>query len=100
MKLAILIAATLPLIGTKFGTLPEGKGKAVVESRCYACHSSDILLQQRLTQKQWTATVEKMTRWGAGVTEEEKPVIIEYLAKHFGLENKGFKARHTRVIGK
>ena len=75
MKLAILIAL-LPLVGTKLATLPEGKGKSVVESRCYACHSADLLIQQRLTEKQWTATVEKMTRWGAPVTDDEKPVII------------------------
>ncbi len=98
MKLAILLAAALPLIGTKFGTLPEGKGKSAVESRCYACHSADLLLQQRLTQKQWTATVEKMMRWGAGVTEDEKPVIIDYLAKHFGVDNRSFKPRHTLPI--
>jgi len=99
MKLAILIAL-LPLVGTKLATLPEGKGKAVVESRCYACHSADLLVQQRLTGKQWTATVEKMTRWGAAVTDAEKPVIVEYLAKRFGVDNKGFKATRVRTIGK
>jgi hypothetical protein len=48
---AIVLAFLLPLIGTKFGVLPEGKGKSVVESRCYACHSSDMLLQQRLDRE-------------------------------------------------
>jgi Quinohemoprotein amine dehydrogenase A, alpha subunit, haem binding len=97
---AIVLAFLLPLIGTKFGVLPEGKGKSVVESRCYACHSSDMLLQQRLTEKQWTAEVEKMTRWGAAVTDDEKPVIITYLAKHFGLDNKNFKATKVAPMRK
>jgi hypothetical protein len=99
MKLAILIAL-LPLVGTKLATLPEGKGKSVVESRCYACHSADLLVQQRLTAKQWTATVEKMTRWGAPVTDDEKPVIIEYLAKRFGVDNKGFRATKVRPMAR
>lgn len=94
---AVVIAFLLPLIGTKFGVLPEGKGKSVVESRCYACHSSDMLMQQRLTQKQWTAEVEKMTRWGAAVTDAEKPVIIDYLAKHFGADNRNFKPLKVRM---
>jgi len=94
---AIVIAFLLPLIGTKYGVLPEGKGKSVVESRCYACHSSDMLMQQRLTPKQWTAEVEKMTRWGAAVTDAEKPVIIDYLAKHFGVDNKNFKPAKVRM---
>lgn len=94
---ALVLAFLLPLIGTKFGVLPEGKGKTVVESRCFACHSSDMLLQQRLTEKQWTAEVEKMTRWGAAVTNDEKPVLIAYLAKHFGVDNKSFKATKVKL---
>ena len=96
---AVVLAFLLPIIGTKLGTLPEGKGKAAVESRCYACHSSDMLLQQRLTEKQWTATVEKMMRWGAPVTDDEKPVIIEYLKKHFGPDNR-FKATKVRPMAR
>jgi cytochrome c1 len=92
MKLAAMLIALLPIVGTKFATLPEGRGKPVVESRCYACHSADLLMQQRLTEKQWTAAVEKMIRWGAPVTDAEKPVIIEYLAKRFGVDNRSFKA--------
>ena len=99
MKLAILIAL-LPIVGTKLATLPEGKGKSVVESRCYACHAADLLVQQRLTEKQWTAAVEKMTRWGAPVTDDEKPVIIEYLAKHFGVDNNRFKATKVRPMAR
>ena len=100
MKLAAILLAVLPVVGTKFGTLPEGKGKPAVESRCYTCHSSDMLLQQRLTSKQWTATVEKMMRWGAAVTDDEKPVIIDYLPKHFGVDNNRFKATKVRPMAK
>ena len=85
--LIILIAAMLPSAGTKFKELPPGPGKAAVESACYACHSADLLAQQRLTEKQWTAAVEKMTRWGSDVTPQSKPVIIEYLSRHFGPGN-------------
>ena len=85
---AFVLFATLPILGTHFKTLPKGEGKAQVEAACYPCHSADLLAQQRLTEKQWTAAVEKMMRWGAEVKEADKPVIIAYLAKHFGPENK------------
>lgn len=90
MKLAIalILAATLPTPGTQFKQLPNGKGKAEVEAACYACHSADLLAQQRLNEKQWTATVEKMMRWGAVVAPEKKDVVIQYLAKNFGSGNK------------
>ena len=90
----LLLLADLPLLGTKFKTLPAGKGKAETEAACYACHSADLLVQQRLTPKQWTATVEKMTRWGAPVDEKSRQVIVDYLAKHFG---PGAKFTPTKV---
>ena len=86
--LALVLAAALPVPGTKLKELPPGKAKADVEAACYACHAADLLVQQRLTQKQWTATIEKMMRWGAVVPAEKKTPIIDYLAKNFGPNNK------------
>lgn len=84
----VLILAVLPMPGTQLKQLPPGPGRAEVEAACYACHSADLLVQQRLTEKQWTATVEKMMRWGSDVPAEQKDVIIRYLSRHFGPENR------------
>ena len=97
--LVLILAATLPLPGTKFKDLPPGKAKADVEAACYSCHSADILVQQRLTPKQWTATVDKMIRWGAVVPPEKKTPIVDYLSKHFGPANR-FVPTRVRVAGK
>ena len=86
MKLWILLA--LPLLGTQFKPLPPGPARPAVEAACYPCHAADIMVQQRLTEKQWTATVEKMIRWGAEVKDAEKAAMIAYLAKNFGPSNK------------
>lgn len=86
--LIVLILAALPVPGTQFKQLPAGKGKADVEAACYACHSADLLAQQRLNEKQWTATVEKMMRWGAVVPDAKKSVVIAYLSRNFGPDNK------------
>ncbi|HYK02375.1 MAG TPA: cytochrome c [Thermoanaerobaculia bacterium] len=86
--LLVFLLAALPTPGTQFKQLPQGKGRAEVEAACYACHSADILVQQRLTEKQWTATVDKMIRWGAVVPESDKSVVVAYLAKQFGPGNK------------
>jgi hypothetical protein len=94
--LALILAATLPMPGTKFKELPAGKARADVEAACYACHSADLLVQQRLTPRQWTATVEKMMRWGAVVPEPKKTPIIDYLSKNFGPGNK-FTPTKVRV---
>lgn len=96
----VFLVLLLPMLGTQFKTLPPGPAKAKVEAACYACHSADILVQQRLTPKQWTSVVEKMMRWGAVVPESEKQVIVDYLAKHFGPGNKGFAATKVTPVGR
>jgi mono/diheme cytochrome c family protein len=85
---ALILAAVLPAAGTQFKQLPAGTGKAEVETACFTCHSADLLAQQRLNEKQWTAAVEKMMRWGANVPPEKKSVVIAYLLKNFGPANK------------
>jgi len=87
-KQRVAFDASLPLLGTKFHPLPAGAGKELVESACLPCHSADILVQQRLTEKQWTASVDKMIRWGAVVDEKRKAELVAYLARHFGPDNK------------
>jgi hypothetical protein len=98
-KRVVSYDAALPALGTKFHSLPAGPGKDLVEASCIRCHSADMLAQQRLTEKQWTATVEKMMRWGAVVKDEDKTPIITYLAKHFGPDNRAFNPAKARPVG-
>jgi len=97
----MLLGATKPLppLGTQFHTLPKGAGKAETEAACLRCHSADMLAQQRLTEKQWTAGVEKMVRWGAVVSEQDKARIIAYLSRNFGPDN-AFVPAKTKAVGK
>lgn len=55
------------------------RGKTLFEAKCAACHGDDLTKQQRLSKPGWTKEVEKMVRWGAEVSDEEKPVLVEYL---------------------
>ena len=92
-----ILMAVLPMPGTQFKQLPNGPGKAEVEAACYACHSADLLAQQRLTEKQWVASVEKMVRWGAVVPDAQKDVIVKYLARHFGPANRFVPTRTAPI---
>lgn len=91
---------TLPELGIQLPILPEGAGRAVVDRACLSCHSGDMLQQQRLTEKQWTATVTKMIGWGAALGDEEKAQVITYLAQHFGPDNDRFRPVVTRPVGR
>ena len=56
-------------------------------------------MQQRLTEKQWMASVEKMMRWGAVVADADKAKMIQYLSKNFGPQNK-FTPTKVRPAGR
>ena len=60
----------LPVLGAELGAFPEGPMKALADQACLHCHSADMVRQQRLNEKQWTAEVNKMAGWGAAVVGE------------------------------
>lgn len=84
-------AAELPRLGTVLVPFPPGAGKEVADQACLNCHSSDVARQQKLTEKQWTATVTKMIGWGAEVRADRKEELIRYLAANFGPGNDSFR---------
>lgn len=55
----------------------------LVANRCGICHSTDMVTQQRLDRSRWTATVDKMIRWGAGLSPEERDILVKYLAVQY-----------------
>jgi cytochrome c5 len=99
-KRRIRFDPALPRLGVKLAPLPAGSGKTIAEAACLECHSTDLLCQQHLADKQWTASVEKMIRWGAEVPDRDKAALLAYLTKNFGPDNKSFHPVHTRPVGK
>jgi len=61
--------------------MPEGPGKAKLESVCMAYHTPRYVLDQpQLPRKTWEAEVAKMrTAYGAPVAEEDVAGIVDYL---------------------
>jgi cytochrome c5 len=91
---------SLPVPGAQLAELPPGLGKATADAACLKCHSSDMLRQQRLNEKQWAAGVTKMAGWGADVPEAKRDELIAYLVKNFGPDNDRFKPVVTRPTGR
>jgi len=90
----------LPELGTELGQLPPGSMKAVADEACLHCHSADLIRQQRLNEKQWTAEVKKMIGWGAAVPEEKKDALVAYLFEHFGPDNDRFRPVVAHPLGR
>jgi hypothetical protein len=52
---------------------------------CRVCHDEDLSAQQRLTREGWGREVDKMIRWGARVSPEERSPLVEFLATRWGV---------------
>ena len=83
-------APDLPLAGTEIPLLPPGEAQTLAQTHCLACHASDMIQQQRLTETQWRAEVDKMQHWGADIHDEDKTALVLYLMSRFGPDNDRF----------
>jgi competence protein ComEA len=63
--------------------LPDGPGKDVTVRACGPCHETRRAASVRLTRDGWAAVIDNMQTRGAKVSDEEFPVILDYLATHF-----------------
>jgi cytochrome c oxidase cbb3-type subunit III len=61
----------------------EQDSKRLLTARCAVCHSTDLIVQQRLTPTQWIKTLSKMERWGAQISSAEQTQLANYLAARY-----------------
>lgn len=63
-----------------------GDGKALFEQKCNVCHSKDRATKKLKTANEWGNTVMRMKNAnGAGITDSDAKIIIDYLAKNYSL---------------
>ena len=67
----------------------QERGADLIQATCVACHGDDLIRQQRLTRDGWSRELDKMIGWGAVVTPEERPLLLNALTG----------ARPTRTAG-
>jgi mono/diheme cytochrome c family protein len=81
--LAVGLAAGRPA-AQPANPLPPGEHMALVLGACIMCHSPEMVAQQRLDRPTWQAIVDRMITYGAPITPETRPLILEYLATRLG----------------
>lgn len=60
-------------------------GKALMEKTCgQSCHKLDLVIAQRMTEKDWNAIVHNMVARGAKASDSQIKAIVEYLSNNFG----------------
>jgi virginiamycin B lyase len=65
-------------------TLPDGKGRDVVQRACVACHTLRTISNSGgFTSAGWQTELNGMIERGAKVPQEQVPVVLEYLTANF-----------------
>jgi mono/diheme cytochrome c family protein len=72
--------------------LPAEPGVELARAKCLGCHEADLIVAQKLARAGWIREIEKMTRWGARVSDEEKEKLADYFAAHFAPAKKAAAA--------
>lgn len=85
--LLILLALATPALAQEDpSVLPEGPGQEEVFYGCTACHSTAIIRRSAFDRARWDSLMDWMTNTHgmAPLEGEERRVIVDYLAQHFG----------------
>ena len=67
--------------------LLPGQGGTTVQHRCTSCHALSVVTSKRASKPQWIQIVNQMVTRGAQITDDEIPIVIDYLAANFNLSS-------------
>ena len=81
-----------------FQGLPLGKGIKLVLENCTVCHSTDIILQNHMSRKNWkkTITLMQQERGMAKLNKQDQKIILDYLSKYQGIGGNGNSSKTVR----
>jgi cytochrome c5 len=66
-----------------YGPLPDGPGKAILLNVCTQCHRLDRVRLRGGTRQDWDDLLSHMLNEGAPLSDEEYPILLNYLARNF-----------------
>jgi cytochrome c5 len=65
------------------GPLPEGKGKDILLNTCTLCHDLGRVRAHTVSREEWEETLLAMLNEGAMLSDQDFPVLLNYLARNF-----------------
>ena len=86
--LVFAVFLTSPVLAQQ---LPDGPGKEILEKQCTTCHTLEIIVDKRNDAKEWRRLVMEMIDRGAEITDEQVPVVVDYLTTNYSKPAEGEK---------
>jgi cytochrome c5 len=66
-----------------YGPLPDGAGKKILLNTCTVCHDLTRVKRTALEPEGWRDLLEAMLNEGAMLSDQDFPVLLNYLARNF-----------------
>jgi hypothetical protein len=63
---------------------PVDPGERLMNTKCLSCHELRPIETSAMDSEGWTGTVNTMIEKGADLKKEDVPVLVKYLARHYG----------------
>jgi len=76
----------IPYLVRIYGPIPDGRGKDIVLNICTMCHDLTRIKRSRHTADEWEDVLSTMLNEGAPLSDDDFPIVLNYLAKSFGVE--------------
>jgi cytochrome c5 len=80
------VAAVTDYLAANFGK--HDRAKELVESVCTLCHEFGRIARQELSKDEWAGMIKGMLAEGAPLTDEEFSMVVDYLAKTYGVKER------------
>jgi hypothetical protein len=77
----LLVAAVLAACSTAPGGTT---GEELLADRCAGCHDVESVVANARTREEWEGVVTWMTSYGLEMDDEERSVLLDYLARTYG----------------
>lgn len=61
-------------------------GQTLLDERCVTCHALENVTSTTGTYEEWESIVSRMIQRGANLTDEEKAILVQFLAYNYKVE--------------
>jgi len=75
--------ALIDFLTRNHGPLPEGAGKAILLNTCTVCHDLGRVRIHTVSHEEWEETLLTMLNEGAMLSDQDFPVLLNYLSRNF-----------------
>jgi cytochrome c5 len=70
-------------LAEEHGPLPNGSGKAILLDVCTHCHDLNRVRESQYTRDEWEDLLTHMIGEGAELSDDQFPVLLNYLTRNF-----------------